>query len=137
MHQELFSVASRGRGTYEITREVAAVVDRAGLRVGLCQVFCRHTSASLIICENADPSVRVDLETYFGRLVPDGDPMYRHDQEGSDDMPAHLRSILTQSGLTLPVVDGRLGLGTWQGLFLWEHRYEGTSRSLVVTVWGR
>lgn len=136
MHQTSFSIETRGRGTYEITDKIAGVVAHSGIGTGLCHVFVQHTSASLIICENADPSVRDDLERYFERLVKDGDPLYRHDAEGPDDMPAHIRSVLTQTGLTVPVAQGRLALGTWQGIYLWEHRYRGSARRLVVTVAG-
>jgi secondary thiamine-phosphate synthase enzyme len=136
MHQTSFSIETRGRGTYEITDKIAGVVAHSGIETGLCHVFVQHTSASLIICENADPTVRDDLERYFERLVKDGDPLYRHDAEGPDDMPAHIRSVLTQSGLTIPVAAGELALGTWQGVYLWEHRYRGSARGLLVTVAG-
>lgn len=135
MHQQEFALDTGGRGTVEITRRVADVVSAAGVGDGLCHVFVRHTSASLIICENADPSVRRDLETVAARLFPDGDPAYVHDAEGPDDMPAHLRSVFTNSGLTVPVSTGRLALGTWQGIYLWEHRRHGHRRSVVVSVW--
>ena len=108
VHQQGFEVATRGRGTTDISREVGEVIRASGIRTGLCQVFCHHTSASLILCENADPRVRVDLETFMSRLVPDGDPAYLHDDEGPDDMPAHVRTVLTQSGLSFPLRDGRL-----------------------------
>lgn len=136
MHQTTISIETRGRGTYEITDRIAAAVGDSGIDAGLCHVFVQHTSASLIICENADPTVRQDLEHYFESLVKDGDPMYRHDAEGPDDMPAHIRSILTQTGLSVPITNGRLALGTWQGIYLWEHRYRGSARRLVVTVLG-
>ena len=130
-----FEVATRGRGTYDVTDRVAkAVASLAPDRDGLAHVWCHHTSASLIVCENADPSVRRDLETFFGRLVPDGDPMFTHDAEGDDDMPAHVRTILTQTALTIPVARGALDLGTWQGLYLWEHRAAAQRRRLTVTV---
>ena len=105
-------------------------------REGLATVFIHHTSASLIICENADPSVRRDLETFAKRLVPDGDPMFTHDAEGDDDMPAHVRSVLTQTSIGIPIVDGKLALGTWQGLYLWEHRTAPHARRVTVTVVG-
>lgn len=136
MHQASLVFTTHGRGTREITGDIAAEVQAAGLRQGLCHVFVQHTSASLIVCENADPAVRRDLETVMARLAPDGDPAYEHDAEGPDDMPAHIRSILTQTELTLPVRDGRLALGTWQGVYLWEHRARGHRRQVVVTVWG-
>ena len=125
-----------GRGTIDITAEVARAVAASGIRKGLCSVFLQHTSASLILCENADPDVRRDLETLLARLAPDGDPAYVHDTEGPDDMAAHARSILTSSSFTIPVADGRLLLGTWQGLYLYEHRHAGHARSVVVTVMG-
>ena len=134
--QHELSVSTRGRGSHEITADVAALVRRAGIGVGLCNVFLRHTSASLILCENADPDVRRDLETFMARLVPDGDPDFVHDSEGDDDMPAHVRSVLTSSSVTIPVADGRLALGTWQGLYLWEHRTAPHRRSVLVTLYG-
>nr|WP_303652544.1 secondary thiamine-phosphate synthase enzyme YjbQ [Paludisphaera mucosa] len=130
------TVPSRGRGTIEITAEVEQIVAASGVRTGLCNVFIRHTSASLIVCENADPSVRQDLERFAARLAPDGDPLFRHTLEGPDDMPAHVRSILTQTALTIPVVDGSPALGTWQGVFVWEHRTQPHRRLVVVTVQG-
>jgi secondary thiamine-phosphate synthase enzyme len=136
VHQETFVVPTRGRGTYEITEAVQGVVAGAGVRTGLCHVFVHHTSASLMLCENADPTVRRDLETFMARLAPDGDPMFAHDDEGPDDMPAHVRTVLTQSGLTLPVAEGGLALGTWQGVYLWEHRHAGYRRQVTVTVHG-
>lgn len=135
-HAEPFTIDTRGRGTVEITDRVARVVADSGVGRGLCTVFVHHTSASLIICENADPSVRSDLERYFARLVPDGDPIFRHTLEGPDDMPAHVRSILTQSSLSIPVAGGRCDLGTWQGIFLWEHRAGGHRRRVTVSVIG-
>jgi len=129
-------VATRGRGTYDITREVAAAVTASSARQGLATVFIHHTSASLIICENADPSVRSDLEAFAARLVPDGDPMFTHDAEGDDDMPAHVRTVLTQTSIGIPVVDGARALRTWQGLYLWEHRTHPHRRRVSVTVLG-
>jgi secondary thiamine-phosphate synthase enzyme len=129
-------IETRGRGTCDITREVAEQVAKSGVETGLCHVFIHHTSASLMLCENADPSVRRDLESFMARLAPDGDPAYEHDAEGPDDMPAHIRSVLTQMGLTLPVTQGRPGLGTWQGVYLWEHRTRGHRRRVTVTVQG-
>lgn len=129
-------VPTQGRGTIEITERVADLVRASGIGSGLCHVFNQHTSASLALCENADPAVRRDLETFMADLVPDGDPRYRHDQEGDDDMPAHVRTILTSSALSLPVEHARLMLGTWQGIYLWEHRTAAHRRSLVVTVFG-
>ena len=134
MFQKEVEIATHGRGIYEISRQVTAIVAEARLDAGLCHVFCRHTSASLIICENADPSVLRDVETFFADLVRDGDPRFEHDAEGPDDMPAHIRSILTASDLTVPVAAGRLALGTWQGLFLYEHRTAPHRRRVLVTV---
>ena len=133
---ESFVIATKGRSTLEITDRVARVVEAAGVRRGLCSVFVHHTSASLIVCENADPSVRSDLERYFARLVLDGDPIFRHTAEGPDDMPAHVRSILTQASLSIPVADGRPDLGTWQGIFLFEHRTHPHRRRVTVSVVG-
>lgn len=128
-----FEVRTAGRGTVDITRQVQREVDQSGVSDGLCNVFLHHTSASLILCENADSDVRKDLETFFAKLVPDGDQMFAHDAEGPDDMPAHVRTILTQSSLSVPVRSGRLDLGTWQGLFLWEHRRAAHTRRVTVT----
>ncbi len=130
-----FEVTTRARGTYLIDRQVQEIVAASGIDTGLCQVFVQHTSASLILCENADPQVRRDLEVFMTRLAPDGDPLFDHTQEGPDDMPAHVRTVLTQNGITLPVRRGRLALGTWQGLYLWEHRAQGHHRHLIVSVW--
>ncbi len=132
--QSRIKSSNPGRGTYDITRDLNACVSAAGVNSGLAHVFIHHTSASLIICENADPAVRSDLEAYMTRTVPDGDPLYRHSQEGPDDMPAHVRSVLTQTSLTVPIFDGRLALGTWQGIYLWEHRLEPHTRTLTVTI---
>jgi len=135
-YQQAIDVRTTGRGSYDISTEVRAIVASAGIDTGICQVFCSHTSASLLLTENADPDVRTDLESFFARLVPDGDPIYRHVLEGPDDMSAHVRSVLTQSALSIPVGSGRCLLGTWQGVFLWEHRTIGHTRSIVVTVLG-
>ena len=135
-HQEILHVDTRGRGTRDITREVERVVAASGIACGLAQVFVQHTSCSLTITENADPDVRRDLETVLARLAPDGDPAYLHDDEGADDMAAHVRNVLTDTGITVPVGGGRLLLGTWQGIFLWEHRMAPHRRQIVVTVIG-
>jgi len=135
-HQTLLSYSTRGRGTSNITRDIADAVAESSIETGLCHVFIHHTSASLILCENADPTVRSDLETFMVRLVPDGDPMFEHTDEGPDDMAAHVRSILTKMDLTIPVTNGRLALGTWQGVYLWEHRHRGHHRKVTVTVSG-
>ena len=134
--QSEIRVNTRGRGTYELSPDVQSAVRESGIKAGLCHVFICHTSASLMLCENADPSVMRDLETFMSRQVPDGDPMFTHTAEGPDDMPAHVRSILTQSDLNIPVRDGRCALGTWQGIYLWEHRRAPHSRRVIVTVQG-
>ncbi|MCG5525931.1 secondary thiamine-phosphate synthase enzyme YjbQ [Ectothiorhodospira haloalkaliphila] len=137
IHQASITINTQGRGQSEITAAVNDALIASGLQVGICQIFCRHTSASLAITENADPTVLKDLEGYMTRTVPDGDPRYAHDMEGPDDMSAHIRGILTGSGLTVPFAQGRLMLGTWQGVFLWEHRARGHAREVVVTCLGR
>jgi len=134
--QRSFEVATAGRSTRDITAEVNGIVRASGISTGTCQVFLQHTSASLMLCENADPDVRRDLEAFMTRLVPDGDALFRHVTEGPDDMPAHVRSVLTHNSLSLPVQDGRCALGTWQGLYLWEHRAAGSRRRVMVTVQG-
>ncbi|MEZ4241782.1 MAG: secondary thiamine-phosphate synthase enzyme YjbQ [Myxococcota bacterium] len=136
MHQHTVTVATSGRSLVDVTGRVADVVDQAQVRVGLCHLFLQHTSASLVIQENADPDVLRDLEDWLCRLAPDGDPRYRHTDEGPDDMSAHLRSSVTATSLTVPVVDGRLGLGTWQAIYLVEHRTAPHQRRVVVTVQG-
>ncbi|EDM73686.1 hypothetical protein PPSIR1_27158 [Plesiocystis pacifica SIR-1] len=130
------TVATPGRGTTDISARVQAVVERSGVQQGLCNVFIHHTSASLIVCENADPQVREDLERFMARLIPDGDPILGHVDEGPDDMPSHVRSVLTATTLTFPVSRGRVPLGTWQGIYLWEHRRAGHGRKVTVTVQG-
>jgi len=134
VHQTELIIETRGRGSYEISSRVADVVVASQIETGLCHVFITHTSASLMLCENADPDVRRDLETFMADLVPDGDARFLHTAEGPDDMPAHVRSVLTQSSLSLPVSRGRLALGTWQGIYVWEHRTAPHRRRLVVTV---
>ena len=133
--QKSLNFRTAGRGTTDITREVERAVREAGIQTGLCNVFLQHTSASLILCENAAPAVRQDLETILSRLAPDGDPDYAHDDEGPDDMAAHARSVLTTNSLQIPVADGRLALGTWQGIYLWEHRDHVSTRRVLVSVW--
>jgi secondary thiamine-phosphate synthase enzyme len=136
IHRGELTIATTRRGTFDITRQVEQIVRDSKLREGLATVWIHHTSASLIICENADPSVRRDLETWMARAVPDGDAMFTHDAEGDDDMPAHVRSVLTQTSIGIPVADGKLLLGTWQGLYLWEHRTHAHDRRVTVTVIG-
>jgi secondary thiamine-phosphate synthase enzyme len=133
-HREVLTVRTRGRGTYDVTGEVQRIVGASKIRDGLCTVFIHHTSASLIICENADPTVRKDLETFAADLVPDGDPMFEHDAEGPDDMPAHVRSVFTQTSIGIPVAAGRADLGTWQGIYVWEHRTSGHARRVTVVI---
>ncbi len=135
MHQKL-NVRTSGRGFVEITRQVQQTVSESGVKEGLCNVFIHHTSASLIISENADPDVLEDLERFMLRLAPDGDSIYEHTAEGPDDMPAHVRCVLTQTHLSVPVVAGRCDLGTWQGVFVWEHRYRPHTRRVTVSVTG-
>jgi len=135
-HQSRIEVATSGRGTRDITEAVVRVIAQSGVHVGIAHVFVQHTSCSLLVTENADPDVRRDLETVLARVAPDGDPAYRHDTEGPDDMAAHARTVLTGESLTLPVGGGRALLGTWQGVFLWEHRTQPQRRSVVVTVLG-
>ena len=134
--KSLMVATTRGRGTYEITAEIQAIARASGLNTGLIHVFVHHTSASLILCENADPTVRHDLETFMARLIPDGADWFEHNDEGPDDMPAHVRTILTQSSLTLPLTEGRCTLGIWQGIYLWEHRHHPHRRQITVTVQG-
>jgi secondary thiamine-phosphate synthase enzyme len=134
--QTELTLSPRGAGLHELTSEVAAAVRESGVLIGLCHVFIRHTSASLVVQENADPSARRDLEESFRRLAPENAPHYTHTAEGPDDMPSHIRSALTSTSETIPVVEGRLGLGTWQGLYLFEHRTRPGRRRVVVTVTG-
>lgn len=136
VYREELHLETQGRGTEDITRRVAEVVSRSGVDEGLCTVFVHHTSASLFIGENADPNVQRDLEAFLTRLVPDGDPLFVHTAEGPDDMPAHVRSVLTATSLGIPVARGRLDLGTWQGVFLWEHRQRAHRRKVSVVVVG-
>ncbi len=132
------TITSKGahRGLHDITQQVADVVKESTIRCGMCNLFVCHTSASLTIQENADPNVQRDLEAFFRRLVPDGDPLYRHTFEGPDDMPAHVCSALTATSLVVPVVEGELALGQWQGIYLWEHRRRARERSVLITVLG-
>lgn len=128
------TIKTSQQGLVDVTSEVESVVREAGVDEGLCTVFVQHTSASLVIQENADPSARRDLEAFLNRLVPEGDALYTHNAEGPDDMPAHVKSALTATSLGVPVASGRLALGTWQGIYLWEHRKRGSARRLVVQV---
>ena len=128
------AIHSRRQGLLDITSQVQAVVDEAQIIEGLCNVLVQHTSASLTIQENADPSARRDLEAWLDRAVPEDDPLYTHTSEGSDDMPSHIKAALTSTTLSIPIVDGRLALGTWQGIYLWEHRHRGTTRYCIIHV---
>ncbi len=130
------TIPTPGQGLHEITDRVRAAVREAGVREGLCVVFVRHTSCSLTIQENADPSARRDLEAWLNRLVPEHDPLYTHTAEGPDDMPSHIKAILTQTSLTIPILDAQLALGTWQGVYLWEHRRRAHERKVVIAVNG-
>jgi secondary thiamine-phosphate synthase enzyme len=134
--QHTFKVSTAGRGMTNITDPVADCVLQSGIVTGVCHVFLHHTSASLIICENADMDVQHDMETFMSRFISDGDPRYKHIAEGPDDMAAHIRTILTQSSLTIPVTKMHLNLGTWQGVFLWEHRIHPHERKVSVTIQG-
>jgi secondary thiamine-phosphate synthase enzyme len=134
---EELELRTPGQGLHEISAEVARVVSAASVREGLCTVFVRHTSASLLIQENADPSARRDLERWLARLAPEGDSLYTHTQEGPDDMPSHIRAALTATSLGVPILGGRLALGTWQGIYLWEHRRGAHQRRVVVHVMGQ
>ena len=134
--QERLTITTPGRGTTPVTDAVQTGVMHSGIRTGLCHLFLHHTSASLVLCENADPDVRTDLDRYMARLVPDGDALFEHTAEGPDDMPAHIRSIMSGSELTLPVVGGQCDLGVWQGVYLWEHRTSGHRRNMTITVYG-
>jgi secondary thiamine-phosphate synthase enzyme len=136
VHSTTITVATRGQGTCEITDRCQAVLRESGLRAGVMTVFCRHTSCSLVIMENADPTARRDLEAWLDRLVPEGDPRFAHTLEGPDDMPSHIKGALTRTSESVPFAEGQLLLGTWQGIFLWEHRRAPHTRSVIVTVMG-
>lgn len=136
VHQEIFTLPTGGPGLHEFTDELSAIVARSRIKNGVAHVFCQHTSASLVIMENADPSARRDLEAWLDRLVPPDDAHFTHTLEGPDDMPSHIKMALTRTSETIPVGAGRLLLGTWQGVFLWEHRAQPHSRRVVVTLLG-
>jgi secondary thiamine-phosphate synthase enzyme len=133
MHHTL-NIKTPGRSTTDITAQVRAWVNTQHIGEGICQLFIQHTSASLMLCENADPDVRRDLEAFMSRVAPDGDPDFVHTAEGPDDMPAHVRSVLTQSHLSIPIVRGELALGTWQGIYLWEHRHAPHTRRVILSL---
>ncbi len=134
--QQKLNFSTRGRSTTNITNEIQQIVAQSGISIGTCHVFVQHTSASLMLCENADPDVQIDMETYMQHIVPDGDAMFLHQDEGPDDMSAHIRTVLTNPDVTMPVSNSRCDLGIWQGLFLWEHRTHPHQRRVIVTVQG-
>jgi secondary thiamine-phosphate synthase enzyme len=136
VHTEPITIRTAGKGTYEITDQISGILTRSGIATGTVTVFVQHTSCSLIIMENADPTARRDLEEFFDRLVPEDAPYFKHNAEGPDDMPSHIRMVLTRSGEVIPIADSRMQLGTWQGVFLFEHRQAPHKRSIVVTVMG-
>jgi secondary thiamine-phosphate synthase enzyme len=136
VYQSSLQIKTGGRGMYPIKRDVEELLTSSGIHTGIGLVFLHHTSASLVLCENADPEVQADMERFIARLVPDGDPIFRHIDEGPDDMPAHVRSILTSNSLSVPVSSGRCDLGIWQGIYLWEHRRTPHKRRITVTVFG-
>jgi len=136
VHQQQLRFSTDGRGTYNISQQISGVIQKSGIQTGICQIFIQHTSASLILCENADPTVRSDLDAFMKRLVPDGDSLFKHKDEGPDDMPAHIRTVLTESSLCIPVNEGKASLGIWQGIYLWEHRTSSFKRNISVTIIG-
>jgi len=136
MEQQILSVKTAGRGMVNITSCIVDHVKNSKIKTGLCHIFLHHTSASLILCENTDPTVQTDLEAFMQRLVPDGDELFEHVAEGSDDMPSHVRSILTKNDLSIPVTENKLNLGTWQGVYVWEHRLSAHERTVTVTLFG-
>lgn len=134
--QHIFEVNTSGRGMINITKNIQSYVKQNNVVIGLCHVYLHHTSASLIICENSDPAVQRDLETFFNQLIPDGDARYQHIEEGPDDMPSHVRTVLTANTLTFPITNTQLALGTWQGIYVWEHRLRPYVRRVTVTIQG-
>ena len=136
LQQKKLRFSTTGRGTYNITKQIAETVEKSGITFGICHIFIQHTSASLILCENADKTVRDDLDVYMAKLVKDGDSSYRHNDEGPDDMAAHIRTILTQSSLSIPVYKGKCDLGIWQGIYMWEHRTNSHKRNIAITIMG-
>jgi len=135
-YQHIIQINTPGRGLVDITSEVKTCVEQSSVLTGLCHVFLHHTSASLIICENSDPDVQRDLETFFSHLVPDGDHRYKHTAEGPDDMPSHVRAVLTANAINFPITDAKLALGTWQGIYIWEHRLKPYTRRVTITIQG-
>lgn len=136
LHQQKLRFSTTGRGTYNITKQISEAIQTSGIKFGICHIFVQHTSASLILCENADKTVREDLNAFMARLVKDGDSKYKHTEEGPDDMAAHIRTVLTQSSLSIPVYKGKCDLGMWQGIFLWEHRTNAHKRNVAITLMG-
>lgn len=133
-HQHIFKVKTSGRGMVNITPQILEFLSQTKITTGICHLFLHHTSASIIICENADPTVQSDMEAFMQKIAPDGDSLFQHTQEGPDDMPSHVRTILTQSSLSVPITNNQLALGTWQSVYLWEHRLEGNERKVTVTI---
>ncbi len=136
VNQQKLRFSTTGRGTYNITKQITEAIEKSDIKFGICHIFIQHTSASLILCENADKTVREDLDAYMARLVKDGDSLFKHKDEGPDDMAAHIRTILTQSSLSIPVRKGQCDLGMWQGIFLWEHRTNSHKRNIALTIMG-
>lgn len=134
--QQTLNFHTEGRGSINISRQLNTIVSTSGISTGIANIFVRHTSASLILCENADPTVRRDLEAFMSKVTPDGDPLYQHTDEGPDDMSAHVRTVLTDSSLSIPFTNGQLLLGTWQGIFLWEHRTQAHNRQIIISLYG-
>ena len=136
LHQQKLRFSTTGRGTYNISKQITETIEKSGIKAGICHIFLQHTSASLILCENADKTVREDLNTFMAKLVKDGDSAYSHQDEGPDDMAAHIRTILTPSTLSIPIHKGKCDLGLWQGIFLWEHRTKAFKRNIAITIMG-
>jgi len=136
LYQKKLRFSTTGRGTYNITKQITEALEKSAIKFGICHIFIQHTSASLILCENADKTVREDLDNFMANLVKDGDSMFKHKDEGPDDMPAHIRTILTQGSLSIPVYKGKCDLGLWQGIFLWEHRTNSHKRNVSITIMG-
>jgi len=132
--QQTFYVKTSGRSFIDITNTINEIIAKESINIGLCNVFLHHTSASLTLAENYDTSVRDDLESFMQALAPDGDPSYTHTAEGPDDMPSHIRSVLTQNSITIPITQNKLALGTWQGIYLWEHRFAPNNRKITLTI---
>ena len=136
IYQQKLRFSTKGRGTYNISDQIQECVDKSEVKAGICTLFIQHTSASIVMCENADKTVREDMDTYMAKLVKDGDSMFKHKDEGPDDMAAHMRTILTQGSLSIPIYKGKCDLGTWQGIYLWEHRTNCHKRNISVTIMG-